>query len=115
MGRVDFLLTNRLHGMVYALKAGKPFIAIDPIAGGDKVSAQARAIGWPRIVLAEDATDGWLDQSADWCLSSKGEAAVRAAQKKIVPALDKIAAEFQSALRLPKSSAAVMERARHAL
>jgi Polysaccharide pyruvyl transferase len=103
MGRVDFALTTRLHGIVYALKAGKPVIAIDPVAGGDKVSAQARAIGWPKIVLAEDATEEWLNEAADWCLSAAGQAAVHQAQKRIPPALKKIAEEFQSALRNEKA------------
>ena len=70
-----------------------------------------RAIGWPKIVLAEDATDDWLDDAADWCLSKKGEAAVEAARKRIVPALDKIVSEFQSALRLQKDPAAEMKTA----
>jgi hypothetical protein len=99
MSRVDFVLTTRLHGIVYALKAGKPVIAIDPVAGGDKVSAQARAVGWPKVILAEDATEPWLDQAADWCLSAAALTAVRDAQKRIVPALEKIAKEFQAALR----------------
>jgi hypothetical protein len=99
MNRIDFALTTRLHGIVYALKAGKPVIAVDPVAGGDKVSAQARAIGWPKIILAEDATDEWLNEAADWCLSPAGQSAVREAQARIRPALEEIAKEIQSALR----------------
>ncbi len=41
MKRLDLLLTNRLHGMVYALKASLPVVAIDAIEGGAKVVAQA--------------------------------------------------------------------------
>lgn len=67
--RVDVLLTNRLHGMVFAIKSGVPVIAIDGIKGGDKVTSQAKAIGWPMVIGAEEATTEWLDRAFDWCLS----------------------------------------------
>jgi hypothetical protein len=43
MRRVDVLLTNPLHGLVYALHNGVPTIAVDPVAGAAKLAAQARA------------------------------------------------------------------------
>ena len=98
MGRLDFLLTTRLHGMVYALKAGRPVIAIDPIAGGDKVSAQARALGWPQVILAENASAGWMNQAADWCLSADADAAIRKTQERILPELEKVRAQFWAAI-----------------
>jgi len=48
--RVDLVLSSRLHGLVFALKNRVPAIAIDPIAGGGKVSAQARAVEWPYVL-----------------------------------------------------------------
>lgn len=78
--RVDAVVTMRLHGLVLALREGVPALAVDPVAGGAKVRAQAAAWGWPAVVAAEDLSDhgsggsrlqGWLD----WCLSESGRSA----------------------------------------
>lgn len=71
--RLDAVVTTRLHGLVFGLRAGVPVLAVDPIAGGGKVSAQAAALGWPALVPADravepDALDGWWR----WCLSPTG-------------------------------------------
>jgi hypothetical protein len=50
LGRVDAVITTRLHGLVLALKAGVPVLAIDPILGGAKVTGQAHAPGAGRAV-----------------------------------------------------------------
>lgn len=47
--RCDLVVTSRMHGLVLALRAGVPVLAVDPIAGGAKVSAQARAWSWPAV------------------------------------------------------------------
>lgn len=47
IARMDIVVTTRLHDMVLALKNGVPAIAVDPIAGGAKITQQARAINWP--------------------------------------------------------------------
>jgi len=66
--RVDVMLTNRLHGTVISLKNGIPVIAIDPIVGGDKLSRQCNAVGWPEIFAVESATDAELDSALERCL-----------------------------------------------
>jgi Polysaccharide pyruvyl transferase len=72
--RLDVVVTSRLHGLVLALKNGIPALAVDPVAGGAKVAAQARAWDWPAVVIATD--DGLdkaeLDQHWQWCLSPEG-------------------------------------------
>jgi len=77
--RVDAVVTTRLHGLVLALKNGVPAVAVDPVSGGAKVSAQAAAWDWP--VLAADAvTPAALDAALDAALSGAGrDAAHRAA------------------------------------
>ncbi|NYE48230.1 hypothetical protein HDA32_003350 [Spinactinospora alkalitolerans] len=70
--RMDLVLTTRLHGLVLALRNGVPAIAVDPVIGGAKVSAQARAWGWPAVVVdrAEDPLpEDRLRELWDWCLS----------------------------------------------
>jgi hypothetical protein len=73
VSRMDAVVTTRLHGLVLALRAGRPALAVDPIAGGGKVTAQARALDWPALVSAEQAeVPGQLDRWWRWCLSPDG-------------------------------------------
>ncbi|MFE9440059.1 polysaccharide pyruvyl transferase family protein [Streptomyces sp. NPDC006602] len=77
LGRLDLVVTDRLHGLVLALRAGTPALAVDPVEGGAKVTGQARACGWPALVSAEHLDADRLDHWWDWCLSSGPEAARR--------------------------------------
>lgn len=101
ISRFDVLLTNRLHGMVYALRAGVPVIAIDPIEGGDKVIAQAQALRWPAVARVDNAEPKWMERALDWCLADEGRAAAgevaAAARASLLP----VANEFRSALSQP--------------
>jgi hypothetical protein len=72
--RMDLVLTTRLHGLVFGLRAGVPAIVVDPIRGGAKVTAQARALNWPKICGAEDLTPAWLDAAIAWGLSPDARA-----------------------------------------
>lgn len=78
MGRMDVVLTNRLHGLVFALRSGTPAVVIDGIAGGGKVTAQAKALGWPAIAGAATVTDNQLDELYDWCRSTEARSTVEA-------------------------------------
>ncbi|MET9149213.1 polysaccharide pyruvyl transferase family protein [Streptomyces sp. NPDC004042] len=80
--RLDLVVTDRLHGLVLALRAGTPALAVDPVAGGAKVSAQARACGWPALVAAERLESAGaveLERWWGWCLTS-GRVAARQAR-----------------------------------
>jgi hypothetical protein len=68
VGRMDVVVTDRLHGLVLALRAGVPALAVDPVRGGAKVSAQARVCRWPALVPAEHACPAELEQWWAWCL-----------------------------------------------
>ena len=82
--RLDVMVTTRLHGLVLALQAGVPVLAVDPVAGGAKVTAQARAWRWPAVLSAGDTADpGRLDHWWRWCLSADGRRAALAAQAEI--------------------------------
>lgn len=76
LNRLDLVVTDRLHGMVLALRAGTPALAVDPVEGGAKVTAQARACGWPALVPAERSGVAELNRWWDWCLAA-GRAAAR--------------------------------------
>lgn len=78
--RLDLIVTDRLHGLVLALKQGVPALAVDPVRGGAKVSAQARACRWPALVTTAAVGDerAWnreLDEWWDWCLGAGAELA----------------------------------------
>jgi hypothetical protein len=94
LSRLDAVLTTRLHGMVLALRAGVPALAVDPIAGTGKVAAQARALEWPACLDA-NATPDALDRWWRWCLSSEGR--TRAAENDASPS--PLLADLVTALR----------------
>lgn len=97
--RLDVLLTNRLHGLVYALKAGVPVLALDPVSGGDKVSAQASVLGWPAVSTVEEASPDGLERMLDWCLSTEGRTAAGAVAANARSKLQPVNDELRSALR----------------
>ncbi|WP_328504023.1 polysaccharide pyruvyl transferase family protein [Streptomyces sp. NBC_00457] len=70
LSRLDMVVTDRLHGLVLALRAGVPVVAVDPAEGGAKVTAQARACGWPALVPAERLDASALNHWWDWCANS---------------------------------------------
>jgi hypothetical protein len=84
--RVDLVVTNRLHGLVLALRCGVPVIAVDPVAGGAKVTAQARALGWPALVPAERLDDETLAYWWEW---ARGQGRRRAASYAVAPPHDR--------------------------
>ena len=66
--RLDLVLTTRLHGFVFSLKAGTPAIAIDPVSGGGKVAAQAAAVGWPLVINCDEVTPDLIGDAVRRCL-----------------------------------------------
>lgn len=93
--RLDVVITTRMHGLVFAIKSGTPVVAIDPVAGGAKVSAQGRALGWP--VLDGDSLDeqGLADAVA-WALEDARKAEIVERQERALKRLDEIHRKFSS-------------------
>lgn len=79
--RLDIVVTTRLHGLVLALKNGVPALAVDPVPGGAKVTAQAGVWNWPVLTAGRDGAPdpAGLDRLWSWCLSAEGAARARAA------------------------------------
>ena len=75
--RLDVVVTTRLHGLVTALRCGVPALAVDPVAGGAKVAAQARAWDWPAMITAEQLDEEKLDRWWRWCLHGDGRATAK--------------------------------------
>ncbi|MEK7349244.1 MAG: polysaccharide pyruvyl transferase family protein [Nitrospirota bacterium] len=111
--RIDLLFTNRLHGMVYALKAGVPVVAIDAIEGGAKVSAQAEAIGWPQCIPIENATPERLDAAVDWCLSPQAQGVIESCRKGVLNELREVKREFLAAMATEMPLPAALKTSSH--
>ena len=81
ISRMDVVVTTRLHGLALALRMGVPALAIDPLACGGKVTAQARAWHWPALVSAERAIGPDADAAFDawwrWCLTDEATSAAK--------------------------------------
>lgn len=80
--KADVVVSTRLHGLVFALTRGTPVIAVDPVSGGGKVTAQARAWHWPAVVqpeelLSHDHAQRTLDRWWSWSTSPPGRSLAR--------------------------------------
>ncbi len=100
MRRTDVLVTNRLHGLVFAIKNGVPVIAVDAVAGGDKVTAQARSIEWPIYLAAERASPDAMDAALKWCLTSEAREAAQKARAHAIQLLEGMKREMSDAFYL---------------
>jgi hypothetical protein len=94
LSRVDAIATTRMHGMALALKAGVPAVAVDPVTGGGKVSAQARALGWPGLARVGETSPGELAGVLRWSLSAEARAMAAAVAAHAEPALGRLRADF---------------------
>lgn len=98
IARLDAVVTTRLHGLVLALSSGVPALAIDPIAGGAKVRAQAEVVGWPAVLTPEQLDEataaGWLD----WCLGEEARQAAGRCAAFAAAEVERVRGEVLAAL-----------------
>jgi hypothetical protein len=99
VSRLDVLVTTRLHGLVFALRSGVPALALDPIAGGAKVAAQAKAVGWPAVVTPEEATSERLEELWSWCLSPEARETAKECAQNAGESVARTRAELERELR----------------
>lgn len=92
VGRLDLMVTDRLHGMVLALRMGVPALVVDPVRGGAKVSAQAGLLRWPAVIPCEALSADTLDRWWAWCFSAAGQAAARRRQTLLLRSADSLPA-----------------------
>ncbi len=98
IARADVVVTTRLHGLVLALRQGVPAVAIDPIAGGAKLTRQAEAIGWPAALSAASLTDVALGEAFDFCLTPQARSRARECVEGAQRELAELEQSFVSAL-----------------
>ncbi|MFD2419663.1 polysaccharide pyruvyl transferase family protein [Amycolatopsis pigmentata] len=96
LSRLDVIVTTRLHGLVLGLRAGVPVLAVDPVSGGGKLTAQAQALRWPALTLADPpALEHWWR----WCRSSEGKAkAMAVAKSSTEPPMTELVRELREEL-----------------
>lgn len=105
VGRLDVVITTRLHGLVFALKRGIPAVAVDAVTGGAKVTAQAKAVEWPLVINGDDIDAEKIKDAVDLCLSGGMAEAVEKSRKLALARLEHVRTEFMqmlSSLELPK-------------
>jgi hypothetical protein len=100
IARMDVVVTTRLHGLALALKNGVPAVAVDPVAGGDKIAAQARAVDWPCAFAADKASDEVMSEALTFALSEEGRARARASAERGRHSVEALREEFVRALAL---------------
>ena len=76
-------------------------IALDPVAGGDKVTCQARLLGWSEVFDADLVADEALAAALDRCLSEEGRARANLVKEAAIRSLADFDAEFAAALQVP--------------
>ncbi|MER9327585.1 capsular polysaccharide synthesis protein [Mesorhizobium sp. M0488] len=60
----DLVLTSRFHGAILAMRNEVPFIAIDQIRGGGKLTSLLSASGWPFVYQIEHAKEDVVARAA---------------------------------------------------
>ncbi|MGW6337023.1 polysaccharide pyruvyl transferase family protein [Nocardia rhamnosiphila] len=65
IARMDVIITTRLHGALLALRNRVPAVALDPVAGGAKLTAQMDAVSWPLTLTSDKLTVADMHQLLD--------------------------------------------------
>jgi hypothetical protein len=81
-------------------------VAIDAIPGGAKVTRQARALGWPAALRAEELTDEALGEAWDWCLTADARERARSCVERARVELRELERRFAAALSDPTEARA---------
>ena len=87
----------RSPAQVESLIARMDAVVIDSVAGGDKVSRQARALGWPALLLADGLDDSDVAAALEWCLSREARARADEVVRAAAGQLDEVEREFRAA------------------
>lgn len=96
--KADVVVTTRLHGLVLALRSGVPAVAVDPVAGGAKISRQAAALGWPWCFSA-DVDHATLAAAIDQCLEPAARALAHDVMSQAARSLEEAHGAFLEAFR----------------
>lgn len=96
--KVDVVISSRLHGMVFSLKNGTPVVAIDAIAGGAKLTSQAKALSWPYILNGDKLTSEQIDVAVNDCLKEDARDLVVQVRESALDKIKQIELQFKQDL-----------------
>lgn len=99
IGRMDMVVTTRMHGLVMALRNGVPAVAIDAIRGGAKVLAQANSIDWPIVTTVDNLSEQWLFDAVQRCLDPAIQQQVHQSVQRAADRLNTLRDELVQASR----------------
>lgn len=102
--KADIIITNRLHGLVLGLKNSVPVIVIDAVAGGGKVTAQAKVLGWPLLIPAEALTVEKLRETVRMCLKTENSLDIQKTQQRAFSSVEHTKDQFLNILQKVKPS-----------
>ena len=94
LGRMDAVVTTRLHGTVLALKNGVPALVIDPEPGGARIRRQAETIGWPAVFTVDALETRGLQRALDYCLTQEARAKARECSERAIAILASVREGF---------------------
>lgn len=100
LGRMDAVITTRLHGTVLSLKNGVPVLAIDVLGDGRKVLRQCERLGWPIVFGADELSDDVLRRALDHCLTAPARARAAECALSAVTAAEDVRDRFIRAVSL---------------
>ena len=98
IAKMDLVVTTRLHGTVLSLKNGVPVVAIDAIAGGAKVTRQAKTIGWSNVLSIDSLSDEQLEQAFNYCLTAEARNQAQECRDRGIKGVEQVREVFISAL-----------------
>jgi polysaccharide pyruvyl transferase WcaK-like protein len=78
------IISTRFHGAMLALQQSVPFIAIDQITGGAKVSKLIGRSGWPHCFRVDDLDKRQLMRSAEALLAGRDAELLRKVRRSTV-------------------------------
>jgi hypothetical protein len=84
---------------VLALKHGVPALAVDPVAGGAKITQQTAAVGWPVVQSSGDFREDELQAAFDFCLTSQARQLAAECAARAAAALEATRLEFVGSFR----------------
>ncbi len=103
VARLDVVISSRLHGMVFSLKNEVPVVAIDAIAGGAKLTKQAKAVEWPLVLDGDAVNKKMISESVQKCLQEplkqRAKEVKQLALKKITKMEDRFIKDVATSLK----------------
>lgn len=88
--------------MVFSLKNETPVVAIDAVAGGAKVTAQARVLGWLLLLEGDTVSPQELAHAVGLCLNGSMDEQVQTCRATALAKVRDFEIAFGNMLRQPE-------------